>query len=390
MPTKLARLVPTIRTSRDFALFCAALVAVRLAFGIPASVHYGIADAAVAVGRADVAERQLELSERSSVGRWIRVARLYRALGRPADAQRIVRDRVVTPDSPVSPSQQRRAFLVLATLEHEQGELSAAEEWYTAAIESSVPLAEEEACLAADVLYGLGTLRRDQARLTQSEEAYRRALALRESGCASDAPEIARCLYGLGTVLRDRHALLGAELYFHRALALLEPQAEGSRFREWLLPPMPGHATEDLERLVRVELSGLYLDRREFELAEHQLDRAAALAAEQAPIERVPLLLKQAQLDIERSRLARAEAGLVEAMATVERDYPRHPIRAKVLLLLASVHSLQGREPEAAREREEALALLRMQLPAGHPVILWAESLRSSAGATRAQHTPRL
>lgn len=211
-------------------------------------------------------------------------------------------------------------------------------------------------------LENLGHVREMQGSYTIAESLYQKALALREKSFGADSPKIARAVNDLGRIklLDGRYA--EAEELLQRAL----------RFRK----------AEDKDKdlpLAEIQhnLALLCSKNGKFKDADQYLfDSLAIRQAANAYQEQAQSMALGALLAASRGRVKEGEGQAESAIVMVNRKGKNSLLKADVLDMAAKVKLLAGKNKEALKHSESALAIRKKLLSAEHPAI--AESLLTS------------
>ena len=218
------------------------------------------------------------------------------------------------PDHP----QVARTLTNLGIVQHERGELAAAEASETRALAINEKAFGPDHLEVAITLGNLGNMQRERGELAAAEASHTRALAIKEKAFGPDHPQVAITLGNLGNVQRERGELAAAETSLTRALAIMK-KAFG-----------PDHP-----RVART-LTNLGIVQRQ------------------------------------RGELAGAEASQTRALGIKEKAFgPDHPEFAITLVNLGNVQRELGRTSDARANYARAVAVLSARLGDGHPNTVW-------------------
>jgi tetratricopeptide (TPR) repeat protein len=194
---------------------------------------------------------------------------------------------------------------------------------------------------------------------SESLVAFREALAILDRSESGPIPLVS-ALNSLATAYADMDRPLEAEQYYRRALEVVEKA--GGR-----------HSVSRAQILV--SLSGIYLVRKQFDLAEEKLREALALYADLVPPDSPVLAVARNCLgEVLRWQGSLEEAATLidQALVVLKTDTTREGLYGTALNNKGAVRWAQGRRDEAILLFQQSLAALELDKGPLHPKLLYS------------------
>jgi serine/threonine protein kinase len=228
----------------------------------------------------------------------------------------------------------------------------------------------DDPALQADLLDDFGEIRAAQGRFEDSQALLDRALAIAEAEHGQDHPAVAETLLNLGALANYRGKDLDGAEPLERALAILERDDGGD-------PLQLANALNSMATIHQMRGDNRH--------AREVIERSVAIFRRHAPQHaglRIALT-NLAMLYSNENMYAEAEALLLEAIASVEKDLgPSSAHLWPNLFTLGDIQYALGRPDDELRTHERALAVARENYPGDHP---WTASSLIEVGSIHAR-----
>ncbi|HEV2676329.1 MAG TPA: CHAT domain-containing tetratricopeptide repeat protein [Aliidongia sp.] len=299
---------------------------------------------------------------------------LYRAMGRPRDAEAATARALEIRVAALGPGHPDVATSAnnLAVLYQRSNRLAPAEKLFRQVIAIRESALGPDSPEVGSACNNLADLLRTENRLTEAEAYYVRSVQIRARALGPDHPEVATSLANLALLHRQQDRLSLAENELRRALAIREKALPSDH------PDIAATLTNLGDVLVAEDRSddGIGVYARALTIQEKALGPAHPdLAA---------TLNNLAKLYRDNRQPKQAESFYLRALGILQQAYPAgHPEIANTLGNLAELYREQGRIDEAAADQEAALKIREVAFGPTHPAV--ATSLLNLALVRRDQ-----
>jgi len=365
----------------------AALVAWIAAHDVGTIFHRVVGEIAVRHGRAEVAQRHLDVlvtaSERSPERRrlaadLLALGTVYREQGRLGQSGReLERALEVLPDDTESDAPTRSGILSeLTEVYQELGlpdqALASAEAWLRLA-EST--FAEGHVAVAR-VLETLAMVHAQRGSLDLAEAFQRRALSIRETDLGSQHPEVALAMTRLGHVLLYRGRFRQASLYLERSVSLL--RAAGHRGERGWLPW--SETRPDVSSMLASSLNELgLLYREQGRVGEAKVVYAEALGlTANAATERAAILANASMVSLQMGQVQEARHYSEEALEIAKKVEISPALRALLDDTAAEIRLRMGEAAKVVRDRDDPTVIGVASNARAYPMVEVTRVPRSS------------